>query len=575
MATTGDVQLTIVDGGATVSVPAANLQVVMGCCDSGTAYDILATRNANTLLSTAGYGPATEAGGISIRDGATLLFMRLPTTTAGAIVKKAVSNVSGATAATPIVVTTAAAHGLIDGDVVTTASIGGTTGANGTYIVDVLSSTTFSLVNSVGGGAYTSGGTVTPTGSIQSGSGTSVVTFTGTPKDTYFILVTLITGGTVGTTGIQFTVSLDAGRSVNLPRISLGTASTYVIPNTGITINFAAGTLTAGVTIRGYTSEPLPAIADITAGILALQESPYAAAGWGSMHLVGAIGGTDAGTVGTNLETMAAAKIYSRMLGHVRDASPPAAWGGTGETDATWSAAVILDYLSTTSKRLGVSAGHYNIRSVYPNSVAGLPIYRRPLSFAWAARVAGQLPLPADHEGWVRLGALSQVVQDNVNDPVDGFVYHDERQGFVFDQLGGGSGRMTAARTRVGRLAGWWISNPLSLAAVGSDFQLMPRGRVMDIACDTVQQAALPFVNQRFKLNANGTIRESEALAIEATQRRALDIAIGNQISGRTIVVDRDWNVRDNSSLHITGTIQSDGYALEIDETIGFGASAT
>lgn len=580
MATSGDVELTIADCGASISVPAANLQVVLGCADSGTAYQVLATRNPSTLLSTFGYGPLAEYGGMAIRDGATLLAMRIPTTTAGAIVKKAARVVNAATNATPIVITTTADHLLVDGDVVTVASVGGTTAANGTFVVDVLSSTTFSLVGSVGNGVYTSGGTVTPAGSIQLSSAGAAstdgpVTFTGTAKDTAYIEVTIITGGTVGTTGIQFTVSLDAGRSLNLPRISLGTATTYAIPNIGVTINFTnSATLTAGTVIRGYTSEPLPAIADITAGLLAFQQSVYASAGWGSMHILGAIGGTDAGTVGTNLETMAAAKIYTRAMGGVRDASPPAAWGGTAETDATWSAAVLLDYASTTARRFGVAAGHYNMRGVYPNSVAGLPLYRRPLSWAWAARVAGQLPLPADHEGWIRLGALSQITQNQVTDPVDGFVYHDERNGFVFDALGGGAGRITAARTRVGKLAGWWISNPLSLAATGSDFQLMPRGRVMDLASDTVQQAALPYVAERLKLNRNKTIRETDALKIETAQYRALDGAIGNQISGRTIVVDRDYNVKDNNRIHITGTIQGDGYALQIDETIGFGSAA-
>jgi hypothetical protein len=571
MATSGDVILTIADGGATIAVPAANLQFVLGCCDSGTAYDILATRQTSTLLSTFGYGPLSEAGGMAIRDGATLLAMRIPTTTAGAIAKKTATAVSGATAATPVVVTTTTPHGLIDGDVVTTASIGGTTGANGTFIVDVLSTTTFSLVNSVGGGAYTSGGTVTPAGSIQSGSGTSVVTFTGTPKDTAYILVTIVTGGTIGATGIQFTVSLDAGRSVNLPVIALGTATTYVIPNIGVTINFAAGTLTAGVTIRGYTTEPLPAIADITAGILAMQNSVYGSAGFGSSHLLGALAAADAATVGSNLETMATAQIYTRMMAHARDATAPAAWGGGGETDSAWGTSLLADYFSTTSKRLGVSAGHYNMRSVFPNSACGLPLYRRPLSWAVAARVAGQLPLPADHEGWVRLGAMSQITQDNTTDPLDGFVYHDERKGFVFDNLAGGAGRMTCARTRVGkRGAGWWVSNPLSLAAVGSDFQLMPRGRVMDIVSDTIQQAASPSINERVKLNPNGTIRETSALRMEATQRRAIDVAVGNQISGRTIVVDRDYNVRANSKLRITGQIEGDGYVLQIDETIGY-----
>ena len=79
-------------------------------------------------------------------------------------------NVTGATNATPIVITSAA-HGLSSGDVVTIANVGGNTAANNSNAVPVfyitkLSSSTFSLYSDsartvavAGTGAYTSGGT--------------------------------------------------------------------------------------------------------------------------------------------------------------------------------------------------------------------------------------------------------------------------------------------------------------------------------------------------------------------------------------------------------------------------------
>ena len=69
--------------------------------------------------------------------------------------------ISGASTAPPIVITTSSAHGLFTGDVVTIASVGGNTAANGTWVVTYLTSTTFSLNDSTGNGAYTSGGTIT------------------------------------------------------------------------------------------------------------------------------------------------------------------------------------------------------------------------------------------------------------------------------------------------------------------------------------------------------------------------------------------------------------------------------
>jgi hypothetical protein len=68
--------------------------------------------------------------------------------------------VSGATNATPIVITTSLAHGLATSDEVTIRGVAGNTAANGIWTITVLSGTTFSLATSVGNGAYTSGGNV-------------------------------------------------------------------------------------------------------------------------------------------------------------------------------------------------------------------------------------------------------------------------------------------------------------------------------------------------------------------------------------------------------------------------------
>ena len=73
----------------------------------------------------------------------------------------AAATISGATNASPIVITTSAAHGFIEGQQVTITSVGGNTNANGIWTVHVLSSTTFSLDGSVGNSNYTSGGTAT------------------------------------------------------------------------------------------------------------------------------------------------------------------------------------------------------------------------------------------------------------------------------------------------------------------------------------------------------------------------------------------------------------------------------
>lgn len=80
--------------------------------------------------------------------------------------------ITGITTATPGVVTTSTPHGLVDGDRVVITKVIGTAASqlnNNTYVVDVLSSTTFGLYDVYGlpvavVGAYSSSGQVTKTG---------------------------------------------------------------------------------------------------------------------------------------------------------------------------------------------------------------------------------------------------------------------------------------------------------------------------------------------------------------------------------------------------------------------------
>lgn len=86
-----------------------------------------------------------------------------PSTLTGFAVERgitSVASVSGATNATPIVVTTSGAHGLATDALVTINGVQGNITANGTFPITVLSPTTFSLNGSQGTAVYTTGGTV-------------------------------------------------------------------------------------------------------------------------------------------------------------------------------------------------------------------------------------------------------------------------------------------------------------------------------------------------------------------------------------------------------------------------------
>lgn len=69
-------------------------------------------------------------------------------------------SITGATNASPIVITTSANNGLVTGDQVTVQNALGNTAANGTRTITVLSPTTFQLNGSTGNGVYTGSGII-------------------------------------------------------------------------------------------------------------------------------------------------------------------------------------------------------------------------------------------------------------------------------------------------------------------------------------------------------------------------------------------------------------------------------
>jgi hypothetical protein len=491
--TTGDVELTIIDGGGAVQVPSQAVQVVMGCSSAGSAASAAAIRNPNTLITQFGYGPLVEAAAMVIRAGGTAICLKTAETTAGTA-------------------------GAVDD---------------------------------------------------HDAAGTSVITVTGTPYDTYFVKVVVTTGGTRGTTGIKYKISLDAGRTYG-PILSLGTSTTYTIPNTGITLNFAAGTLIADEYYTFMTTEPLWGTAGVLACFNAMQASPYALTGWGSLHILGEMSGANATTIKGYLNTWKTGKIFSRSLMHVRDASPTADdWGGTGETESTWIGSVQTSFASTVSERICVSAGHYNMSSEIPTQVAGLPKYRRPLSYALAAK---QVTIqPQKHAGRVKDGPIAHIVTDPINDPSDGFIYHDERLNPGFDES-----KFCAAWTRA-RKKGWWFKNPNLMSTAGSIFTILPLGQVMDIGCGIAVDKGADDINEDIRLNRDGTIYENDAVAIELSMGGALrdNMLAKNMISDYRVVVDRTNNVQSTSEVNVAITIWSRGYILQENITIGFGTAAT
>lgn len=132
-----------------------------------------ADANAGTSFATAlkNISGATSAKGITAND--TVRIKQAPLYNTGvnatwtSVQQRGISPfstqaITGATNATPIVVTTSLAHGYSTGDVIQLTGATGNTAANGIWKVTVTNSTTFSLDDSSGNGAYGASGVISP-----------------------------------------------------------------------------------------------------------------------------------------------------------------------------------------------------------------------------------------------------------------------------------------------------------------------------------------------------------------------------------------------------------------------------
>jgi hypothetical protein len=287
------------------------------------------------------------------------------------------------------------------------------------------------------------------------------------------------------------------------------------------------------------------------------------------MHIVGPMSGSNATTIYGYLATLQSGKIYTRAIVNARDAYIPVAWGGAGEIESAWTTLVLAEYSSVSAKRLCVNVGHYNMPSKIPNSIAGLPSYRRPLAWALAAR---QVTIaPQVHAGRVKDGSIIDILTDPINDPSDGFIYHDERLNPGYD-----GAKFCSATTRI-KKKGTWFKNPNLMSDTGSVFTLLPLGQVMDIACGIVNEVGTEDINEDVRLNDNGTLFDNEAIAIEKRMGQALkdNMLAKKMISNYKVVVDRSNNVQSTSTVNVAVTIYARGYVLEEDIVIGFGSAST
>lgn len=376
--------------------------------------------------------------------------------------------------------------------------------------------------------------------------GTSVVTTTlPTPTDDLEVVLRVVDEGTIGAAGITVQLSYDGGRTY-APKVALGTANTLLVAN-AFTFNFAAGTLKAGATYRVRTTAPR---ADSTTLADALDALRASVVQWELLELADAM---DADTFDAVELAMVALFSAGKYRGWV---------GNTRMPDDDEEEADYLDDLSSVFVDSASVFGSLYAGACRLTSAVNGRKYRRPVSFATASRE--QMSSEEIDIADINLGALTSVsIRDANGNPEE----HDESVNPGLDDA-----RFAVLRTWDG-YAGVYVNRPRLFSTEGSDFQLMPHRRVLNLAHAALRQYFIRRLNKPIRVDAtSGFILEIEALEIEAGATAAMSTALlaKPKASGVQFVLSRTDNVLSSKTLTGTARVIPLAYPEYVNLTVGF-----
>lgn len=393
---------------------------------------------------------------------------------------------------------------------------------------------------------------------VTTGAGSSVPTADAIvlPFDDYKVRITFVAGGTVGITGITYKYSLDDG-TTSSPEQSLGTATFIQIPNAGVKINLAAGTILAAETIAVTATGPKATNADLVTALEALRitRSPF--------EMVLFHGVADATTV-SNLDTWLNALALTGRFKTAVCTARPRLTDGT-ETEAQYKTYLQGLFSSSSSLSVVVCADVGDVSSPIPGRSTTAIVQARPVGWAVAAR-AMKIPLGRDPAFG---GPVSQF---KITDARGNPSHHDEYFYPGLDDL-----RLTTLRS-FDQQEGSFITNANIISPAGSDYVYLQHARTMNRACEIGYSILSAQLSRGVQKNptpgpqGQRYIAEGEALRIEAVANDAIRAELAGQVDDIRFKVSRTDNIASNAGANVTGTIESVSlaYIKRFTVTAGF-----
>ncbi len=400
----------------------------------------------------------------------------------------------------------------------------------------------------------------------RAGSSTAVPSLAGTPLDRYEGRFEVLAGGTLGTAtpAIRYRLSLDGGRTWQ-QEASLGTALSITVrdgkeglsseEDSGLTLTLGTSsqTLDLGDVITFETTAPAIAASDVLTALDDLKASSY---GWEFAHIVGAVAGAAAATIGARFQTWAAAAVGGARF----------TWGVwstrqqyTGESDTDYDASVNdADYVALVNTRVSSWGGDgpritcpiTQRRNQRPVACVLVPeLWSRPIEED-PMRV-GTGPLTSDialYESGVRIA-------------------HDARADVALH-----AARFGTLRTYE-ETPGVYVTRGSTFDVVNGEESRIPRRRVLDLASTTFQRVLVLQLGDGVDRNADGTIDELEAQRLEEATVAELGPVLGGRSSDFRVVVDRTTPLTPSTPLSELVKVLGLEYLDELNGTIGFVAT--
>jgi hypothetical protein len=399
--------------------------------------------------------------------------------------------------------------------------------------------------------------TAATSGSFTSSFGGTTV-LSGTPRDTYVCSASISTTGFLASSGstARFIYSLDGGETYSAPQLVTASVS---LANTGLTLTFANGIYTSGQALSFDTHSPVMTVSDLASAIapaLLTGETPSAI------------------VVVNEPTTSAAAKlIATAMDAHLASFESKYVYtqailsaGGEAETplvtNTTWQA---FDF--STGRVGGVCSR--SARRTLPNPYTG---YGAP-HLNWSLHVAPHT-LARDissSPAAVIFGAVKGAYDPTYDEFQDGETFLPNR--------------LMCPRTFIGR-GGLYFNQSVTKVSVGSDFDSLEKGRVINRAAQIVQIGLTKYVNSNVRVKTDGTgqIDPRDADAIDADINAQLAAALFNvtnqfgtrgHCSGFKFAVDRTGDLLATGILESSCLIVPLGKITSLPVTLSFARQIT